>query len=211
MTNRARWALLTTATVTAAGVGGLLARRRRRRQPDRQDGWYVVHRGITVDRPVPAVIGFWSDRERLDRALGEWATLRRVDGNRWRCEARDPRGGESEWTAEITVDAPGRLRWRVTDGPMAQEGTVELTPAPADRGTEIRADLRYRSSAAGRLRGLVRGAEPDLLLRSALRRVKSLVECGQVVDTHRDPSGRTQAQEKATDKVRDTLQAGGRP
>lgn len=207
--NGTRWALLGATTVTAVGVGRAVARRRRRHQPERRDGWYVVRRGVTVDRPVEAVIGFWTDRERMDRALAEWATLEQLDDNRWRCVARDPDGGDAEWRAEITVVAPGRLRWRVTDGPE-QEGTVELAPAPRDRGTEIRAELRWRSGPVRRVLGLVGGDEPDLALRDVLRRVKSLVECGQVIDTRRDPSGRGPAQEKATDKVRDRLTTGGR-
>jgi uncharacterized membrane protein len=207
--NATRWALLGATTVTAVGVGRAVARRRRRHQPERRDGWYVVRRGVTVDRPVEAVIGFWTDRERMDRALAEWATLEQLDDNRWRCVARDPDGGDAEWRAEITVEGPGRLRWRVTDGPE-QEGTVALTPAPRDRGTEIRAELRWRSGPVRRALGLVRGDEPDLALRDVLRRVKSLVECGQVIDTRRDPSGRGPAQEKATDKVRERLTTGGR-
>ncbi|MEH0974435.1 cyclase [Micromonospora sp. CPCC 205546] len=207
--NGTRWALLGATTVTVLGVGRAVARRRHRRQPERRDGWYVVRRGVTIDRPVEAVIGFWTDRERMDRALAEWATLEQLDGDRWRCVARDPAGGGTEWRAEITVVGPGRLRWRVVDGPE-QEGTVELTPAPQDRGTEVRAELRWRSGPLRRAFGLLGGDDPDLGLRDALRRVKALVECGQVIDTRRDPSGRSAAQEKATDKVREKLTTGGR-
>ncbi|MEU2666132.1 cyclase [Micromonospora sp. DT46] len=207
--NGTRWALLGATTVTVVGVGRAVARRRRRHQPERRDGWYVVRRGVTIDRPAAAVIGFWTDRERMDRALAGWATLERLDDDRWRCVARDPAGGGTEWRAEITVEGPGRLRWRVTDGPE-QEGTVHLTPAPQDRGTEVRAELRWRSGPLRRAFGLLGGDDPDQALRDALRRVKALVECGQVIDTRRDPSGRGPAQEKATDKVRERLRTGGR-
>ncbi|MFG1654733.1 cyclase [Micromonospora sp. NPDC049275] len=208
--NGTRWALLGVGAATAVGVGRVVARRRRRHQPDRQDGWYVVRRAVTVDRPRDAVIGFWTDRERLDRALGEWATLDQLDERRWRCVARDPAGRGTEWRAEITVDEPGALRWRVEDTSTPQEGRIELTDAPKGRGTEIRAELRYRSGPVRRLFGLVGGDEPDLALRDTLRRVKALVECGQVVDTRRDPSGRSPAQERATDRMREKLMTGGR-
>ncbi|MGN9775255.1 SRPBCC family protein [Micromonospora sp. H33] len=207
--NGTRWALLGATTVTAVGVGRAVARRRHRHQPERRGGWYVVQRGVTVDRPVEAVIGFWTDRGRMDRALAEWATLEQLDENRWSAVATEPGGVGTQWRAEITVEGPGRLRWRVTDGPK-QEGTVELVPAPQGRGTEIRAELRYRSGPLRRAIGLATSHEPDLALRDTLRRVKSLVECGQVIDTRRDPSGRSPAQEKATDKVREKLTAGGR-
>ncbi|SCL22132.1 cyclase [Micromonospora inyonensis] len=213
--NRTRWTLLgaVVATGGAVGVGRTVAARRRRRQPDTVNGWYVVRRGVTVDRPVEAVVGFWTDRERLDRALGEWATLEQAGPNRWRCVARDPSGeGGVEWRADVTVDGPGRLSWEVIDGRVPQEGHVDLVPAPGGRGTEIRAELWYRSGGPlRRALGLARGDDPDLGLRTTLRRVKALIECGQVIDTYRDPSGRTPAQERVTDVVRDRLTAGGRP
>ncbi|MEU1683353.1 cyclase [Micromonospora zamorensis] len=208
--NGTRWAVLGVTAVTAAGVGRAVARRRHRHQPERQDGWYVVRRGVTVDRPRDEVIGFWTDRERLDRALAGWATLEQLDDRRWRCVARDRTGGDTEWRAEITVDGPGTLRWRVEDGPVPQEGRIELADAPQGRGTEIRAELRYRSGPVRRVFGLIGGDDPDLALRDTLRRVKSLIECGQVMDTRDDPSGRSPRQEKATDKVREKLMTGGR-
>jgi len=207
--NGTKWALFGATTLTVVGVGRAVARRRRRHQPERSDGWYVVRRGVTIDRPVASVIGFWTDRERMDRVLAGWATLEQLDDDRWRCVARDPVDGGAGWRAEITVAGPGRLRWRVTDG-SEQEGTVELTPAPQGRGTEVRAELRWRYGPLRRAVGLLGGNDPDLALRDALRRVKALVECGQVIDTRRDPAGRGPAQEKATDKVRDKLTMGGR-
>ncbi|MFE9692877.1 cyclase [Micromonospora sp. NPDC005806] len=189
--NGARWALAGAATVAAIGVGRAVARWRRRHRPEWEDGWYVVHRGITVDRPMDAVIGYWTDRERLDRGLAEWATLKQLDDNRWRCVARDPAGGGTEWRAELTVDGPRRLSWRVIEGPVAQRGQVELVPTPQGRGTEIRAELRWRSDPVHRALGLASGHDPDLALRSALRRIKSLIETGQVREPRHHPSGRS--------------------
>ncbi|MEH1011917.1 cyclase [Micromonospora sp. CPCC 206060] len=207
--DRTRWTLLATAGVAGAGVA--FAARRRRHQPERRDGWYVVHRGVTVDRPVDAVIGFWSDPERLGTALGATATLRQLDGNRWECTAVEPDGDGTQWRAGITVEEPGQLSWRVVDGPVPQEGRIRLVDAPQGRGTEIRIELRYRyGGPVGRMFGLVTGREPDLRLRDVLRRVKALVECGQVLDTRHDPSGRGPVQEWFTDAVRGKLTTGGR-
>lgn len=128
--NGTRWALLGVTAATAVGVGRAVARRRHRHQPERQDGWYVVRRGVTVDRSRDEVIGFWTDRERLDRALAGWATLQQLDERRWRCVARDRAGGDTQWQAEVTVEGTGTLRWRVEDGPVPQLGRIELTEAP---------------------------------------------------------------------------------
>ncbi|SCL38681.1 Uncharacterized membrane protein [Micromonospora rhizosphaerae] len=171
-----KWAVAGGATVAAVGVGRLVARRRQ--QLERKDGWYVVHRGITVDRPVDEVIGFWTDRERLDRALAEWATLKQLDDNRFRCVARDRARGGTEWRAEITVDGPGRLSWRVIEGPIPQQGRIELVRAQQDGGTDIRAEMRWRSDPARRALELTNGRDPARALQDALRRIKSLIESG---------------------------------
>ncbi|MEU5567328.1 hypothetical protein [Micromonospora musae] len=87
---------------------------------------------------------------------------------------------------------------------------MELADAPQGRGTEIRAELRYRLGPVRRAFGLAAGDEPDLALRDTLRRLKALIECGEVIDTRRDPSARSARQERATDKVRERLATGGR-
>ena len=164
--------------VAAVGVGRMVARRRRPLQPSGQDGWYVVQRGITVDRPMDAVIGFWTDRERLDRALAEWATLEQLDDNRWRCVASDPAGGGTEWRAELTVDGPGRLSWRVTEGPVAAAGAGRAGPRARRPGHR---DPRP-SCAGGPTRSAgcwawtTRPTTRSWALRDTLRRIKSLVE-----------------------------------
>jgi uncharacterized membrane protein len=214
---RGTWAAVTVGLAGAATVGVLATRRRRRHQPDRRDGWYEVSRGVTVDRPLGQVADFWRDAERLGAALGRPVRVEQVGEERWRVstvqDADDPADG-ADWRAEVTVLASAHeLRWTVDEGPVRQEGRLLLAAAPLDRGTELRAELRYRPAgpaAPARLLGLARGEDPDLRLRDALRRAKSLIECGTVVDTRDDPAGRGPVQSWLTDAARTRLTTGGR-
>jgi uncharacterized membrane protein len=123
-------------------------------------------------------------------------------------------GSTVHWTAEVTEDVPDRLlAWRVTDGPVPHEGRVEFTPAPTGRGTEVRVSLHYElpggplASAAAR----ISGDEPDLVLRTNLRRIKQVLECGRVVTVDGQPTGRGPVSERVTRLFQHKLTAGGRP
>ncbi len=185
--NSARWEVAASAMALAAGVGALgqavtiiAGRRRRRHQPQRQDGWYVVQRAVTVDRPLDEVASAWRDPRLLSRVVGQRIRLESLDGRRWSSLHDD---GSVAWRADITMDNSDHvLRWRSAGGAVPHEGEVRFVPAPMSRGTEVQVVLRYVGSSAGPNLDLVIGREPDRRMRDALRRFKSLLECGEVLE-----------------------------
>ena len=105
-------------------------------------------------------------------------------------------------TRGVTVDRPlGAVRELVQDtdvlaGALGRPVEVTVQPAPADWGTEIHVEVdRAHDKAA----------------RTALRQVKSVLECGQVLSTRDDPAARGSVAEAITNAMRDRLMAGGRP
>ena len=71
---------------------------------------------------------------------------------------------------------------------MTHHGEVEFRPAPGDRGTEILVELRY-SPPAGRAGASIAklfGKEPSQEIAADLRRLKQVLETGEVV--HSDAS-----------------------
>jgi uncharacterized membrane protein len=158
--------------------------------PLQREEQHVTERGVTINRPPEEVFRFLRERAAIARALAPDA--------------------EAEL---LTEEPPRQLRWRVADATVAHEGRAELTPAPADRGTELRVQVTYprpAASAAVALAALA-GTEPDQVLRTSLRRVKQLLECGEVVTVDGQPSGRGRLQERLTEAVGHRLAAGGRP
>ncbi|MGW4465065.1 cyclase [Micromonospora sp. NPDC004704] len=152
----------------------------------------------------------WGDQEWLSVVLDRPVTIRRLDDRRWQCVIGEP-GDEAEHLVEaVSGVQDNSVRWRVEEGPMAHEGHLELRVAPGDRGTELRVDLSYPEGRAGHRIRELRGNDPDQVLRSALRRAKSMIESGQVLSTMDEPSGRGPVAERTTRFMREKLATGGR-
>jgi uncharacterized membrane protein len=202
-------------SATAALVALNRARRNGTRHwPLRRDGRYVTLRGITVDRPVDEVYAFWADPRRLAEATGRRATAERLDERRVRWSVAGPAGRTVGWVAELTVEEPPHvLGWRSDSGPVPHEGRAEFSPAPGNRGTELRVGLTYRLPAGTTGAALARltGDDPDQLLRTALRRAKQLLEAGEIVTLDGQVSGRGPLRQRITEYVDHRLATGGRP
>ena len=109
-----------------------------------------------------------------------------------------PAGSGTEVHA-LTVLAPVeavRAAWETGAGADADPGQLDLRPAPGDRGTEVRVTVRESDGSP---------SGPDL--RAELRRLKSRLECGGVVTTEGQPTGRTGAQETVTRALTDRLRS----
>ncbi|MGI5215820.1 SRPBCC family protein [Plantactinospora sp. CA-290183] len=213
MASRVRWLMVGVAGVAGvAGAGALVARRRAKESlPVRRGDGYATERALTVDRPVGLVRALFRDPEQLSAVLDRPVTAERLGESRWRCVVHGGPDGAGRVAMATAEERDGSIRWRVEEGPTAHEGHLRLVPAPGDRGTEIRVELSY---PGGRLRhraSMLRGQDPDQVLRTALRRAKSVLECGRVISTMHEPSGRGAAAERLTRAVREKLTTGGRP
>jgi uncharacterized membrane protein len=169
------------AAAAGAAFGAFVARKR----PG--SGKRQVTRGVTIDRPSTQVYEFLRDPA---------AVLDALDGqaSKW-VRKSDPQIMESE---------PGRLlSWRATEGPVPHTGQIRLADAPGDRGTELMVTVSYDRPVFGK--------DPDLVLRTNLRRIKQMIEAGTIIEVQGQPTGRGLIQERLTRKVQDKLTVGGRP
>jgi uncharacterized membrane protein len=187
---------LAAATAAVAGIAALDAvgalRLGRRRHPTKvaEDGSLRVSAGVTVNRSAPDAYALWRDFSRLPAFMTHLESVTE-DGKRW--TAKRPGGGTVEWDAEIVEDVPGeRLSWRSAAGAdVDNAGTVTFTPAPGDRGTEVRVELSY-DPPAGKLGNAVArllGEEPHQQVTDDLRRFKQILETGEVVRSPASPEG----------------------
>jgi uncharacterized membrane protein len=210
------------ATSAAAGVAtavavraarGALTATRRAAGPAQADGRRTYLRAVTIYRPIDEVYAFWRDLQPLARVLPRVLLVEELDERRSRWVVAGPADTELAFHAEVVTDDPPRLvAWRATDSPVPHEGRVELRAAPGDRGTEVRVRLTYRPPAGDIGVALARltGDEPDQLLRDALRRIKQVLEAGEVVVVDAPPSGRGSLQERVTGIVVHRAGTGGR-
>jgi uncharacterized membrane protein len=186
------------AVSAAAGTAAYLGARavRRTMLADHGDRRSYLH-SVTINRSPEEVYGFCRDLPNIARALERIVRVDELDDQRSRWVIEGPGSSEIEFIAEIVMDEPQRvIAWRVEDPPVPHEGRVEFTPAPGLRGTEVRAWLTYVPQAGpnGHVAGGLPGIGPDRLLRDGLRRVKQVLEAGEVIVSDGYSSGRDSMQ-----------------
>lgn len=159
---------------------------RRGHHPD-GDAGRTSRRAVTVLRPLEEVRAFCADPARLAALFDD---VQRID----------------------VVDEPDRIRWEATTAEgAASSGEARFAPAPADRGTEVRLELRApAASAVGAVTAAASGTSPGQQLRVAAGRLKSLLETGEVLQVDGQPTGRSEGAERRTQLVDRLLRAAGR-
>jgi uncharacterized membrane protein len=171
-------------TVLDVLAGRSLARASATRPGARRPQGIRIRKAITIDRPRDEVYRFWRNFENLPRFMQHLERVRVLDARRSRWTARAPAGASVEWTAELIDDQPNELIvWRSVDGAtIPNTGSVQFTPA-SHGGTAVLVELRYQPPG-GRLAAVVAklfGDEPDTQVGSDLRRLKQVLELGEVV------------------------------
>jgi uncharacterized membrane protein len=152
-----------------------------------------VDRCVTINRPVDEVYRFWRNFENLPRFMHHLLSVTVYDERCSHWVARAPAGRTVEWDAEIVDEAVNeRIGWRaVANADVEHAGTVTFSPAPGDRGTEVRVMLHY-APPAGRLGtalATVFGEAPAQQIGRDLRTFKQVMEAGETPSVARQPHG----------------------
>ena len=150
--------------------------------PSRRNAIHV-RKGFTINRQPEVVYSFWRKLDNLPRFMRHLDSVEVIDERRSRWRAKAPVGAV-EWEAEIVDEQPNQLiSWRSLEGAtVPNRGTVRFNAAPGARGTEVHVDLEY-SVPGGRFAALVAkmfGEEPEQQIVDDLRRVKQLLEAGEI-------------------------------
>jgi uncharacterized membrane protein len=144
-----------------------------------------VRQAATINRSPEEVYGFWRDLENLPRFMGHLESVRELDQRRSYWKVHAPLGTTVEWTAEIVEDRPNELiAWRsVDDAQVPNSGVVRFLPAAGERGTEVHLEITYDPPAGvmGATIAKLFGKEPGQQVESDLRRLKQVLETGEVV------------------------------
>ena len=145
---------------------------------------FRVERTVTVLRSPEELYSAWHGLGIWPQLLPHLPSVTQTGGNRSHWVARGPGGTAVEWDAEIVSDEPGRrIAWRAVDSPdVDHAGSVQFSPAPNGRGTEVKVVLTYAPPAGhlGSAVATVFGASPDRQVREGLRRLKQRMETHEV-------------------------------
>src|SRR5215212_1333209 len=148
----------------------------------------------TIRRPAAEVYSFWRQLENLPTFMAHLDEVRSAgDGiSHWRSSA--PFGRTVEWDAEIVEDVPGeRIAWRsVGDADVPNQGSVRFVTAPGGDGVEVYVVLAYDipGGSLGKAVAKYFGEEPHQQLDDDLRRLKQVLETGEVVRSDGAPWGK---------------------
>jgi uncharacterized membrane protein len=148
----------------------------------------------TIRKPASEVYGFWRRLEHLSTFMAHVDEVRTLDERRSHWRASAPFGRTVEWDAEIVEDVPGeRIAWRSTgDADVPNTGKVWFKPAPDGVSTEVHVLLVYDipGGTLGRAVAKYFGEEPRQQVDDDLRRLKQVLETGEVVRSDGAPWGK---------------------
>jgi len=151
----------------------------------------LVGRTVTVALPPEKIYAFWRDFRNLARFMEHIERVDVRDDRRSHWVVSAPGGKAVEWDSEITEDEPGRLiAWRSAEGAdVNNTGRIEFLDA-GPRGTMVRAEIVYQPPAGGvgKLVAKLFQEEPKIQARRDLRRLKQLLETGEISTTEAGPA-----------------------
>jgi len=182
------------ATAAAAGAAALDALAAARTAKSGQTGEPAeATRAITVNRSREDVYAYCTTSRTFRRSCTTWRRSATNGDRRSHWTAKAPAGRTVEWDAEVTHDLANELiSWRSLRGAdVPNFGSVRFSPAPGDRGTEVKVTVHY-DLPAGRLGKAVAGLlgeSPEQQVTDDLRRFKQVMETGQVVRSEGSPQG----------------------
>jgi uncharacterized membrane protein len=178
-------ALKGAAGVQVAGEGGVLAagmQRLERALP--ATGTVKIAQSVTIGRPRAEVWRRVRDLSGFPRWARHVESVATAGDGRSHWVVRGPGGMRVEWDTEIVAESENeRLSWQTIPGSdIRHAGLLALRDAPGGRGTELSLHLVYDplGGALGRTLARLLGEEPGIQARDDLRRLKQLLETGEM-------------------------------
>lgn len=179
--------------LAVAAAGGLVAYIASNANANSLIDQLVSSASVVVNASPEQLYKFWQDVENFPRFMRHLESVT-VNGNgRSHWVALGPMGARVEWDAEITSQNQNRsIEWRSVPGSDIElEGSVNFRPFSNDRRTVIAVEVHYRPGAkhaAAQLAKLL-GKDPSFLMRGDLRRLKALIETGEIPTTEGQSHG----------------------
>ena len=152
----------------------------------------MLRAAVTVQREPQDVYQFWRELENLPSFMYHLKSVTAESAERSRWVANAPVGQQVQWEAQIIEDQPGtRIAWESLPGSAVQNsGSVDFAAAPAG-GTEVHVTIGYHipGGVLGKAAATVLGESPEQQVNDDLRRLKQLLETGQVLRSDGSPEG----------------------
>jgi len=144
----------------------------------------VTGRAVTINRPRQEIYAFWRDFRNLAQFMENIEDASEIEPGISQWKIRAPLGMTMTVKSRIVNDREGeQIAWRSTpDSQIETEGKVTFRDAPAGRGTIVEAHVAYKPpmGVVGQALGKLFSAEPSVQSRRDLKRLKMLMETGEI-------------------------------
>jgi uncharacterized membrane protein len=142
-----------------------------------------VRESIRLEKPIEEVYRFWRQLENLPRFMTHLKQVTDLGNGRSHWVAKGPGGVDVEWDAEIINEVENKvIGWRSLPGSdVVSAGSVNFSTIRGG-GTQVSVRLQYSAPGgrAGAWLATLTGREPSQTIREDLRRVKQLLEAGEI-------------------------------
>ena len=161
-----------------------------------------VETSIAIDKSPAELFSLWRDYKNLPLFMRNLESVTEIDERKSHWVAKGIGNGKVEWDAEIYNEKENELiAWRsLENADVVNAGSVRFEEGPTGHGTYVRVTLNY-NPPAGKIGATVAqllGAEPAQLIKEDLRRLKQIMEAGEIATIDGQTSGRAQVEEGLT-------------
>lgn len=156
-----------------------------------------IETSIAINRSPAELYTFWREFRNLPLFMRNLESVTPLDHTRSRWVATGPGGTRIEWDAEIYNEKENELIvWRsLENADVVNAGSVRFEQGPQGHGAFVRVTMNYNPPAGkvGESIAKLLGAEPSQLIREDLRRLKQLMETGEIATINGQTSGRIES------------------
>jgi uncharacterized membrane protein len=154
---------------------------------------------IAIDKSPEELYTFWRDFKNLPLFMKNLESVSELNVRKSHWVAKGVGAARVEWDAEIYNEKENELiAWRsLENADVVNAGSVRFHKGPAGHGTYVRVTVNY-NPPAGHLGATVArllGAEPTQLIKEDLRRLKQMMEAGEIATIDGQTSGRARGDE----------------
>ena len=139
---------------------------------------------VRLELPIHEVYSFWRRFENLPRFMRHLDSVREDGPKRSHWVAAGPLGVAVEWDAELINEVQDKvIGWRSLPGSdVTTAGSVNFDSVRGGRETQVTVNLQYAAPAgkAGAFVATLFGREPSQTIREDLRRLKQILEAGEI-------------------------------
>lgn len=156
----------------------------------------TIETAITIDKPRQELYDFWRRFENLPQFMKHLDSVTESGDGQSHWVAKAPVGFKVEWDAEIIEERSGQLiSWQSLPGSQVHNaGSVFFEDDPAGRGTIVRVSFDAQPPGViGRVVGKALNPITEQQVHEDLRRLKSLMEAGEIPTTDGQPRGKRHA------------------